>query len=373
MVYLLLLIYCLICTVLYQNTKRKSMLNCQLLLLYIVTVLLFGLRYRVGIDSLRYIDHYEELPNLFQIKVDDLFETEFAPLFVCLFSLCKTISNDFCFFQIVHAIIVNGCIFYFARTRSENPFLTLFFYYIIVGILFNTEILRESLAVGVFLLNFENVKKKKWVKYYVISIFILGLHYSAIITLLVPLFAMIKFNKTLLLYLGGYIIIVYGLMQFIDKVGIPIEVLAARYSEQTSFKESHDVSLYYYIATLIKSTLFVFVVLFYNRRYCIVQNEKIEPMIIVFSIVATTGVFYPLIFDRFSNYFVLFFIVSLSNCIYEMQVKKNVVYICFFLVISCFFMYLNLKKSNLERYYPYHSVLMPEKELVRERMHLYGI
>lgn len=368
MVYLLLLLYCFFCAVVYKKQKTE-LTKIHLALLFLFTVLLFGLRYRVGVDTMRYIDHYKEVKDIFSLSLRDFQETDFAPLFVLLFSICKTFGS-FTFFQFVHAIVLNSILFLFIKKYSINPFLTIFFYFIAVGLYFNTEILRESLAVAVFLLNYKNVEKKRWLRYYLLSIISIGFHYSAIITLIVPLFSRLKFNRKVILFVALYIALVFLMMFYIQNSGIPIELLAYRYSSQIDFKETQTITIAYYIGVLIKGVIFPLIVMFCNRKYKIVDNSNFEAMVILFSIVSATCVAYPLIFDRFSNYFVFFFLVSIANCFSTVKFSRSIVGVTLFVLMSVFFIYFNVKKGTYERYFPYTSVFDQQRVMAREKMYM---
>lgn len=367
MVYILLLVYSFYCATVYRKRNREwAKIHYFLLLTF--TVLVFGLRYRIGIDTLRYIDHYTEIKDLFHIKVIDFQETDYAPLFVTLFSFGKTLSTNFTAFQFIHSLILNACVFYFVKKHAINPFLAISFYFTAVGLYFNTEILRESLAVSVFILNFKNVEKKQWVKYFIWSFIAIGFHYSAIITLIVPLFSRLRINFKLVVYLSFYFVLVLLMAYYITNVGIPIELLSYRYSGQIDFKEYADITFAYYIGVVIKGVIFPTIVLACNKKYRIYQNAIIEPMVILFSIISATSIAYPLIFDRLSNYFILFFIASLANCFSTPRFKYSLIGILLFTLINVFFIYFNVKPGTLERYYPYSSILDPQKNPAREKL-----
>ena len=366
MIYLILLFLVLLGSFSFNGVNRKSMQTYYILLL-VSTVLVFGLRYRVGIDTIRYETFFKSLPPLSALTFDDFQETAYAPFFVLLVSACKEMIPDFTFFEIVHSFILNIMIFSFCWKRSINPFTSIFFYYVIACVYFNTEILRESLAVGVFLLNYKNIEKRKWVKYYLFSLISIGFHYSAVVTLIVPFFSKLRLNKRIVLYTSFYFLLVLMMARYIES-GITLSLLAQRYSSATSFKDTNEVSLFYYLSLIIKSFLFVGLLLWVNHRYHIEKNRTIEPMLLLYSIIILTGIVYPLLFDRISNYFILFFILTLSNVIYETRNKSPLIHSMIPVMIMSFYIYLDCKEETLHRYYPYHSVIDKTMEPAREQI-----
>ena len=94
------------------------------MILLIFVILISGLRYRVGIDTLNYMEVYNSLPSANNIS--DIFDSEgnysMRPLFLLLVVISKLFSNDFWVCQLLHAIILNSCVFYFLYKESKYPF-----------------------------------------------------------------------------------------------------------------------------------------------------------------------------------------------------------------------------------------------------------
>ncbi len=333
-----------------------------------ITVLVFGLRYRVGIDTIRYETIFNDIPTLSKLNASVFSETAYAPLFVILVSLCKSVINDYVFFQFTHALIINLCLFRFFKERSVNPFASVFIYFIISCVYFNTEILRESLAISIFALNYKNLEKKRWLKYYLLAIVSLGFHYSAIIIFFVPLLYRIKLKKKLFLYLIIYLVVVRMLTGLIEAY-IPVVQLAARYSGYIDIKEVLDISVMYYVAIIVRALLIPALLLFYNKRFPIEQNTANQSMLIVYCLVSLTGIVYPLLFDRLANYFVIFYIIYIANTIYALRINHSIKYVVLVGVVMSFFFYLDLKDSMLYRYYPYHSIFDKHNEPKREMIY----
>ncbi|MBQ9231911.1 MAG: EpsG family protein [Prevotella sp.] len=333
------------------------------IIILLITILLFGLRYRVGIDTIRYNSFFDSLPSFDKLSLSSLLDYDYSPLFIIFMSLCKFVINEFWLFQLLHSIILNSFVFYFCWKRGFNPFIAVFYYFIIAGVTFNTEILRESMAVGIFLLNYRNIEKKKWFHYYLLSLLSIGFHYSAIITLIIPLFSNIKFNMKLIIYIILYLVIVCLLVNYVEDI-IPIDILAKRYQGITTMKEDRDFTFFRYIALFIKSVFFPAMILSYNRKLKL--HETYESMLLLFSILSMTAFVYPILFDRLSNYCLVFYVLCISNCVSKLHSKGNG-YV-FLLLTLLFFMHTNIRENNLYRYYPYHSIFDKGKEQKREKI-----
>lgn len=160
MIYLLILIYSLTLSFVYDFGNLRIGKKMNLLIVFMVLVSLSGFRYRIGGDSYFYIKMYEYLPTLPELSSIELGVSKLQPLWLLLNAISRTISPDFFVFQLLHALIVNSIIFYFFRKYTKYVFTAVLLYFIGFYGYFNFEILRESLAICVFLLSLEFFVKK---------------------------------------------------------------------------------------------------------------------------------------------------------------------------------------------------------------------
>ena len=164
------------------NKKRGGQILYYFLFIYLV--LLIGLRFEVGGDTLVYMEDYKWRPDLaeWEFSWTDYYE----PLYTLLCALAKSIGSDFVYFQLLHSLIFNTCLFYFISKNTEYKFSALFLCFIYYYLYFSTEILRESLAIFVFILNYRNYERGNWGKYYLGVCVAVLFHISAVILLIFP-------------------------------------------------------------------------------------------------------------------------------------------------------------------------------------------
>ena len=74
----------------------------------VVLIILAGLRYRVGGDTLMYMSVFDSFPKWDELKYFDFETAEYQPLWYVFTAICRTIYDDFAFFQLVHASILGG-------------------------------------------------------------------------------------------------------------------------------------------------------------------------------------------------------------------------------------------------------------------------
>lgn len=205
MIYLIILISLIILVWNYDICGKKNYKWSFFWGLCIVFIFYAGLRYRIGGDTIGYMSSFEYYPNLFTSgikegisKVQNL-STEYErykPGWIIYVMMIKSVWNNFFFLQFITAIILNCSIFITIKRYSFYPFMTLLIFFFNFRFFeFEFEIMRESIAVSIFmLLSINPYVKKNWINYYFGSILATYFHPSAYITLIFPLFRDIKLS-----------------------------------------------------------------------------------------------------------------------------------------------------------------------------------
>ena len=333
--------------------------------LFLYCVLLFGLRYRVGIDTLNYMYSYSMQPTLDTLEWEKINTYRYAPLFMLLVATCRSITTDFWLLQITVSVIFNSCLLIFLKRQVSNPFLAFSLFFFMNGLYFNTEILRESLAVGVFLLNIDNLIKHKWMSYYILAIVSLMFHFSAIIVFLFPFFTKVRFNWQFLVLL-----LIFTLLRKYFEVFtigmISMENVMERIDEFYLLIDSERLNANWLILVIIQTVMVPIVVIVINKMTIKVKQE-LEFILCIYLFLGLGCVYYQIIFQRFTNYVLLVLIVVMAEMLSSkvLENKYKILIISLFIIA---YSYTYIRHERYERWYPYHSVFNPEKDFDRETM-----
>ncbi len=326
-------------------------------IIFIYFTLLIGLRFEVGGDTIAYMGYWQWQKDItyWQFSLTEYF----APGYSLLTALCYTFSTEFYFFQIIHSLIFNTLLFVFLSRSTSYKFSALIVVFILSYLYFSTEILREAIALLIFAFNANNLRKGRWISYYVLVLCSLMFHFSAIILVILPFIAKINVNKQFPFYCVLIICISAILPQIIGIVFGDSSVLANyanRYiADSTHGKLADAMAL---LRGFVFPLFFVLIV-----KYGMNKPVKYENFIMIYMLLGLAAFFYPIIFARLSNYFVLFFAISLTDvfidCIKAQHVaaKHNaLILIMSFIIIygSDYIMY-----DKYTRWVPYYSVFNP--------------
>lgn len=398
MIYLIIILILIALTYVYdyKGITRGRILWILIILLTFIGVA--GLRYRIGIDSIRYERFFEEIPDIMGLTGKDFEKSRFAPLYIVFCSLIKSFTDKFYVFQIIHAIIINSIIFYFFYKNTKHFFLAIIFYFLILYFDFNTEILRESLAVCVFLLASPSFYRRKWILWYSFSVIAFLFHVSGGIMFLLPLCLLpgirsffVIGKRTVLLCVGLFIlsiIIQKIFFKYIEAFAV-FESLADRASTYSKSDTGSGLTLNIkgYLSYIIMIAYPLFAIWAINKRKNkdVIQEEKnIDAAFFAIMGIYITGMTIGIfILGRFNNYFQPFIFIEMAEFFFGyIPVMKKKVKLNFIYWIILLLPYLGLRvygnfyhkvntSGSLKKYmviYPYTSILDPEKDKNREKV-----
>lgn len=203
MIYVVIILLLMVCVYLYDYRRMRSYKNVVLNILLCVFTLLAGLRYRIGTDTISYMDFFDTVPNLLDLRLSDFSNTRYAPLAFLSFSLVKTFSSSFVVYQLMISFIVNYSVIRFIKKYGKDGFIFIFLlmYFLTSYYMLNCEVLRESFAICVFLYSIDYLLNNKIFKYFVLCFIATLFHYGAAILFVLPLILKIRINKYSLLIL----------------------------------------------------------------------------------------------------------------------------------------------------------------------------
>lgn len=341
--------------------------NRWLIFEWILIVLLAGMRYKVGGDTLAYYNYFEDKwPTLSTIKSYD-FE-HYGILWVYFAATCKSIINDFAFLQFVHAIIVNSIFFWFFKTHSKHYFTIILVFYIGFFFRYNTEVMRGALSVCSFLVGFDYMMKRKWIVYYLTCFISLGFHSEGICTFFFPIILM--FNK---ISLSRFSVFVFFIFSFIVLIFTNITpyihsiLIHTRFSDEFVLYSAVNAQISFlgYIHILILAVPVVIVMLLHvnDKKYMYSGLLFLYLLLTIIEPQYTHIISRPMDFLR--PIFVILMIESLlqsaSINTYRNNRLFNILIISIFLSSTVSFII-----NNWILFYPYSSILDPIETPLRE-------
>ena len=361
------------------------------------------LRYRLGGDTIGYEWEYRSIPTLWDIGSYKFSSLRWEPGFILLFIICKTISPEFVFFQFVHAVILNCIIFWFISKNTQNRFIAVTLYFVIIYFNLNMEVLREALAVSLFLLAWPSFRDGKWYIYYPLMLLACTFHISAAITLILPLLLLPGIRagfklgyRTIFICAIIFVICLIVQRNFFGLIKLlsPTETIADRadvYAKSDyGGTNLNIVGMLEYIFTFVFIPLMA---LWYMKKKVKAEEsaeksnsiKKIEVLIVIGAYFAVTTLVI-LIAQRFNNYICMFNYTLMASCFFtSLKIKRkkykipayywSLILFVVLIVNSMAYRASVYGSQSLKRYmvyYPYASVIDNTEDPQREEIYRFG-
>lgn len=366
-----------LCVILYEKDRVKNAK--YYVILYILFVAIVSIRYRVGIDSLNYEDKFL---NMGSTSVNSISESMgYELLWSYIYYWVNVQGGSFVIIQLIHAIIFNGLLFFFVRKVSIHPGYTILLFTILSFFYFETEILRESIAVAIMLCAIYYFCyggiNKRYLLYVALWVLAILFHTSSAFMLFVPL----------VFYLSNS-------QRALPRVVFPILLLILFYIPVTSniitsfMPDSIESKISDYQIRQIGGNLMylqviqaVIAFVVYRLYFKNQKNSKYYNLInmglYMYFIVSFAAIFKYGIFHRLENYFVVLYylgIIELINSQVRGVSKRTIA--CLSMTVMLF-LYGFTRSTGIgtlryyNKYLPYTTILTNEEFSDREYFHVW--
>lgn len=383
MIYFCLFIILLVPVIRYDLCAKRGGENIWFYSSLFLLIMIAGLRYRVGGDTLVYMADFNSCPKLDEIKYFDFETARFNPLWYLFNALCRSINDSFTCFQIIHAVIVNCTFFHFFRKYCPRYYFSaILVWYVGYWCYFNMEILREVLCICILLWSTEWLLEKKLLRYYIFCIIALFIHYSAIVMTIFPLLYLIFRRPNWIFQL----VLLFGVMCLTAMINLPsliVSVFSLDDQLLTIIENYLQVDSRNLTGMLFEifKYLPVLGIIWLRERNGMEDEFDFVPIVscmVVFTGMAT----YLGVAGRFLNYCAPFFIITFVNTLYDFLTEqewksRNIsALVTFSVLIVLTFNYSDYYLKDRSDVYPdtrsysiflpYHSVINPVVENKRE-------
>lgn len=390
------------------NFDYRKLSHGKLLLWCIICISLIviaGLRYRIGVDTIQYMNYFDRINDLNNLGPIDFQKTRYAPGFVIFASLCKSLTDEIFLMQIIVATFLNISVFLFFWRNTSHCFFAALLYLFFLYFALNMEVMRESIAVGFFLLAWPYLKVGRLIPYYILVLIATLFHISAVVLLILPLIFLPGIRGLFTFgmrtwYIGGVVLLFgftlrYFLFDFVQMISINEKMteLANKYA-QNDLGGLKTLNIFGIINTIFVYVTYPCLALAFLRkqeRSSEYRGERVlfkEEILCVLSIYISLLSVSVIIIGRFNNYFMFFSYLLVADWIFsDIKFSHKLVRLRFgnwtiiflplflFSIYSYYFSNINRDGSlkTYMKYFPYASVFDRNLDPDREKAFRYII
>ncbi len=381
MIYLFTFILLLIPVIRFDLMQLKGNKQLWLYLEFFVLVLIAGIRYRVGGDTIVYMDHFEGYPTISELSTFDFENAVYNRLWYIYNSVFKSLGDSFTLFQIVQALIVNTVFFRFFKRYSPFYFTAILVYFWGYYCYFNMEIQREVLAICVLLESYYFLQNKKFIIYYLLCVLAMFFHTSAVIMFFIPLVYFIKKDyywvPLLIIILVVLSLKVFNVITIFLSIAIPDSKLTETIAAYLLLDSPNIIGQTIYILKVVPFILIMFV----RNKYGYNEDSLMGRMLF-FSVAIQSVTMYISVTQRFSNYIYPFGIIFVVNTVlyHYWDIKSHLLSkiivnaALFIYLFNLSYFYLQNRYDDLQgahvfhRYIPYNTVFNKKSNMFREQL-----
>lgn len=385
MLYVLIIIFLIFLSYLYDYRGIRKYKSTSYNITMWIFILLAGLRYRIGSDTIIYEYAFEQMPVIWDLTIHYIMDvSRFECGFTVLMSLVKTVFHQFWVFLLIQSIITNYCVFKFFKDNTSAPYVAVLAYFIVLYYYINCEAARQGLAVGVILFSWKYFANNQWAKYILAVIVASLFHISAIFFIILPLLKLfhlwgsIKPSPFMYIFLIGILFSSMMIGRSFSNYLVLLE-LSGRIEGQIDAYYSYGDEIGHLSTTSIVAYLFSYVLMpslfLSKRKLCNSTFGMVMVPMILFSCMVGLCGGIPMTY-RIMYYMLPFYFVGISDSLFRKQVRttdnlrksdSSRPDIVLMLMLAIFFVYKSrayfVEESNSQyykyymRFYPYNSII----------------
>lgn len=346
--------------------------------------------YNVGSDTAGYMREYAFISHHTFDSWDDFSLLENRQVgWMLLNIVCSRIYGKYVLLKFVIALFANFAVFHFIKKHTKYIFLAVLLYYICSYLNFNFNSIRQTMSLAVFLMGYDFLIEKKWIKYYICVAIAFMFHFTAILCALFPFLYLLKptLKRIIIILCVLFGVVIYAMLHMgaesladlFLQYGDYIELFTDRatiieaYFGDNAIKYE-GLNLFGMIFMIINTFPVVLVVIGGIRQVNLLPHITINILLLYLFLFFLDNII-PIVFMRLLMFIDVVFFCALSDCLIDYSRKHFYFWRVVSLVLLCFTIYRPVRmlfSENISsgrplyiQFYPYYSVFDPQIDPVR--------
>lgn len=343
-VYVILLVSIIVFGIIFGKTNKKL----YSIIMFIEFTFISGLRhYLIGTDTITYFYVFRSVLE-YGYKIFNI--SRYEKGYILLNILVGKIVNNYTFFLCVCAFITNYFIFKFIRKYSENICVSFLLFFFCRFFFSEMNIIRQYIAIGIFLYSFKYIETRKFVKYLICIGIAMLFHYSVIFMIPVYYIYDIKLDVKKIIWMSLVTLIIN--MMFYS-ILIKITGVLGIYQEYIDkFYGSNKVGSM--ITFFMHFVIFIFLLYLSKNKEITKRDNFLYNCSFILILISFLSIRLSVL-NRIIEYLSILMIVQIPNFIkYVTTSKKR--FVLYIFVIICFMIYCSVItyfRPNWNTVYPY--------------------
>ncbi|MCT1797324.1 EpsG family protein [Aerococcus viridans] len=322
-------------------TRKKAI--CFLAISGIILIFISAFRSPlVGTDTNSYVYYFDLSKNL---NISQILKNDYGieKGYLIYNWLVSRISDQRWVLFMINAIIINVPILYYIYKNSRYIVLSVYLYITLYLYGVSLNVTRQFLAIGIFLLGFEILKRGHRITYIVLILIASTFHQSAIIFLIIGLLLYIKPNWKNMLIIG--VLVSIGTVVFYSNPLLILRI-ASGYAEKyagTDFLEMASVqgSIIIWVVQIILYILAILIQKNSDKKLDVGSkiNIFVSSIMVLISVSISILSTRMQILSRFSYFFEIFMIILIPYIVFYFFKEKKLTQLIIFLLLFMYYIF----------------------------------
>lgn len=238
-----------------SNSNNKNEIRFLIsFFVYLLVVFFIGFRFESGgpdwIAYKQFFDYIEPVTKIYTSNYwQNLSSHGFEPLFKIYASIIKAFSSNYIYLNLLSAVISFYVLFKFYHKATIYPIIAIFLYFCSYSLLGDMTVVRQILAVSIFIFSLDDVKDRNFFSFSIKISFAILFHYSAFILILFyfvyPLLNYRRFTCIsafllifLFIFFGGFTTVLIKSLSFVFSFNSALTFKLTQYLKEASAAET---------------------------------------------------------------------------------------------------------------------------------------
>jgi hypothetical protein len=308
----------LIFLITYFNTNNKKLNKVLTVFSVVIIVFFIGLRFETGgPDWMSYQSFFKALEPISDLmfnpsEVHFIYDHGFEPLFKLYSSCIKVLTGNYIWLNFISSVLTFSILFSFFSKASPYPVLSLYLYFCTVALLGDMTIVRQMIAVSIFIFSLKFIVNKNLYKYLLCCFVAIMFHYSAII--LVPVYWLSQYFSKARFYIPLMLAAALVSLVFTNSIVVMLDYLLNGFSWGFAITlklkqyllEAGETSVNIGIGSLERIIVLIFIIKYSKviiRKYP-VYGKLIISLSVMNIFLSVLFLNFPMFYMRFRYYFI---------------------------------------------------------------------
>lgn len=332
-IYVILLSIIIFESIICYKSKNENKQKIYLIIIGILLILVSGLRDKnIGVDTASYVNFFQNVSNLDNSQLNSIY---YEKGFILFNKFLVLFSNHYSILLVISTLIIIIPILLFIKENSNSIWMSVYLFVTLTFYYNSMNIMRQYIAIGLILLSYSYVKKRKIIPFVFLVFLSASFHTTALVFLIVYFIPLIKLSYRKLNYLILFTLIIYLFFPYFLKVFFNYFRIYTGYIYYLDSMNFGDILKFLIMFLILLFGIYFKYPNFQANKSTFINDENLQTIIIIIGTIFSFLAIRMSILSRITDYFFIFSIIYIPNVLKTIINPKLKLFVTYFVIIIC--------------------------------------